>query len=350
MPADRPIAIAGAGAVGGFVGALLAAAGRRVVLLGRDEAMRQLTETGLRVTDLTGLDRTVAPTTFAATGDPAALAGSGLILVAVKSGATAEMAELISRHAPADAIVVSLQNGISGIRILREALPGRIVLAGVVPFSVTRLGPAHFHRGSAGSLLIEAGRPEVTAALSVPGLAVAEEPRIEAVQWGKLLINLNNALNALSGLPLRDELMSRAWRRLLAAQIDEALAVLEVAGILAKAPLPVPVGLLPALLRLPTPLFALIARRMLPMDPKARSSMWDDLNRRRPTEIDALQGEVLALAERYEVPAPVVAEVASLVKRAEAAGAGPPGLEPDTVIGMRTVIESRYRPRRDGGG
>jgi 2-dehydropantoate 2-reductase len=344
---ERPIAIAGAGAVGGFAGALLAEAGRRVVLLGRDEAMRQVAESGLRVTDLTGLDRTVAPAAFTATGDPAALAGCGLILVTVKSGATAAMAELIARHAPSDSIVVSLQNGVSGVRLLREALPGRTVLAGVVPYSITRLGPTHLHRGSAGSLLIEAGQPEVAAALSVPGLSVAQEERIEAVQWGKLLINLNNALNALSGLPLRDELMSRAWRRLLATQIDEALVVLEVAGILAKAPLPVPMGLLPALLRLPTPVFSLIARRMLPMDPKARSSMWADLDSRRPTEIDALQGEVLALAERYDVPAPVVAEVASLVKRAEAAKAGSPCLSPDAVIGMRSVIESRYRPRRD---
>lgn len=346
MLADRPIAIAGAGAVGGFAGALLAAAGRQVVLLGRDAAMRQLAENGLRVTDHTGLDQIVAPAAFTATGDPAALAGSGLVLVAVKSGGTAAMAELIARHAPADAIVVSLQNGVSGIRILRETLPGRIVLAGVVPYSITRLGPAHLHRGSAGNLLIEAGRPEVKAALSVPGLPVAEEERIEQLQWGKLLINLNNALNALSGLPLRDELMSPAWRRLLAAQIDEALVVLEVAGILAKAPLPVPVGLLPALLRLPTPLFGLIARRMLPMDPKARSSMWEDLERRRPTEIDALQGEVLVLAERYDVPTPVVAEVTSLVKRAEAAGAGPPGLAPERVIGLRNVIESRYRSQK----
>ena len=346
MLADRPIAIAGTGAVGGFVGALLAAAGRQVVLLGRDDAMRQLAESGLRVTDLTGLDRTVAPAAFTTTSDPAALAGCGLVLVAVKSGATAEMAELVARHAPADAIVVSLQNGVTGIRILREALPGRTVLAGVVPYSVTRLGPAHLHRGSAGSLLIEKGRPDVAAALSVPGLAVTEEERIEAMQWGKLLINLNNALNALSGLPLRDELMTPGWRRLLATQIDEALAVLEVAGIMAKAPLPIPMGLLPALLRLPTPLFSLIARRMLPMDPKARSSMWDDLDRRRPTEIDALQGEVLALAERYEVPAPVVAEVTALVKRAEAAGAGSPCLAPETVIGMRTVIESRYKPQK----
>jgi len=343
---NRPIAIAGAGAVGCFIGGLLAAAGRGVILLGRDAAMGRLTASGLKLTALDGLDCTLPPSAFAATADPAALAGCGLVLVTVKSGDTAAMAERIAQHAPDDAIIVSLQNGISNARILRDALPGRTVLPGVVPYNVARLGPIHLHRASAGRILIGAGQPGVTAALSVPGLAVAEEPAIEAVQWGKLLINLNNALNALSGLPLRDELLKRAWRRLLAAQIDEGLAVLEVAGIAVRAPLSVPIGLLPGLLRLPSPVFALIARRMLPMDPKARSSMWDDLERRRPTEIDALQGEVLALAARYQVPAPVTAEVAALIKRAEAAKAGSPGLTPDKVIGLRTLIEARYRPQK----
>ena len=342
---DRPIAIAGAGAVGCFAGGLLAAAGRSVILLCREESARRLNADGLRLTALDGLDRSLEPGAFTATADPAALAGCGLVLVTVKSGDTAEIAGLIARHVSEESITVSLQNGVSNTRILREALPDRTVVPGMVPFNIARLGPTHLHRASNGRILIEAGLPDVTAALSVPGLPVRGERRIEAVQWGKLLINLHNALNALSGLPLRDELLSRAWRRLLAAQIDEALAVLEVADVPVKAPLPLPIGLVPALLRLPTPLFSLIARRMLPMDPKARSSMWDDLERRRPTEIDALQGEVLTLAERYEVPAPVIAEVRSLVKRAEAAGAGPPGLPPGKVIGLRTLIETRYQKR-----
>jgi 2-dehydropantoate 2-reductase len=342
---NRPIAIAGAGAVGCFVGGLLAAAGRPVILLGRDEAMRRLAAGGLRLTALDGMDRSLDPSAFTATPDPATLAECGLVLVTVKSGGTAEMASLIARHAPEEAVVVSLQNGVSNTRVLRDALPDRTVVPGMVPFNIARLGPAHLHRASSGRILIEAGLPDITAALSVPGLPVAGEGRIEAVQWGKLLINLNNALNALSGLPLRDELLSRAWRRLLAAQIDEGLAVLEIADIPVKAPLPVPIGLLPAMLRLPTPIFSLLARRMLPMDPKARSSMWDDLDRRHPTEIDALQGAVIGLGQRYEIPTPVTTEVASLVKRAEAAGAGSPGLTPDKVIGFRTLIEARYQKR-----
>lgn len=350
IPTDRPILIAGAGIIGGFVGGLLAAAGRDTVLLGRAGAMEEIANDGLRITDLDGLDCRLSRSSLRTASDPVALSDAGLILVTVKSAATAEMAGLIARHAPSDTVVVSLQNGVANPRILREALPGRTVLAGIVPYSVTRLAATHLHRGSNGRLLIEPGVPDVVERLSVPGLKAAEEPEIEAMQWGKLLINLNNALNALSGLPLRDELLTRGWRRLLAAQIEEAQAALKIAHIEAKAPLPVPMSLLPTMLRLPTPIFSLLARKMLPMDPKARSSMWDDLQRRRPTEIDALQGEVLALAQRYGLQAPVVSEVTDLIRRAEAAKAGPPGLKPNEVIGFRNLLTARYRARDRASG
>ena len=54
---------------------------------------------------------------------------------------------------------------------------------------------------------------------------------MKAVLWGKLLMNLNNALVALSGLPLASELADRRWRLILAGQIDEALAAMKASGI-----------------------------------------------------------------------------------------------------------------------
>ena len=123
-------------------------------------------------------------------------------------------------------------------------------------------------------------------------------PTWPRVQWGKLLLNLNNALNALSGLPLATQLADRRWRLLLAAQIEEALAVLKAAGIAPARIEGVPPRLIPSILRLPDWLFRLVARRMLAIDPAARSSMWEDLAARRPTEIDYLQGAILALADK----------------------------------------------------
>ena len=63
---------------------------------------------------------------------------------------------------------------------------------------------------------------DVTALLSAPGLDLEVSGDMAGVQWGKLLLNLNNALNALSDLPLRQQMETRAWRRLFADQLAEA--------------------------------------------------------------------------------------------------------------------------------
>jgi 2-dehydropantoate 2-reductase len=227
-------------------------------------------------------------------------------------------------------LVLSLQNGISNVRVLRAALPNMTVLGGIVEYNVLHKGGGHFHRGTSGRIVIEAGRDDVLTLMRAPWLEIAAAPDIASVQWGKLLVNLNNALNALSGLPLRTQLQQREWRRLLADQTEEALRVVSAAWI-KPAPSPVPPRYVPAILRLPDALFRLVAARMLQVDPEARSSMWEDLKRGRKTEIDYLQGEIIALGQRHGVGTPLCAAIAGLVRRAEEAGAGSPELTPQQV-------------------
>jgi 2-dehydropantoate 2-reductase len=135
-------------------------------------------------------------------------------------------------------------------------------------------------------------------------------------------------------LPLATELADRRWRRLLAAQIDEALAVLKAANVHPARIEGVPPRAIPSILRLPDALFRLVARRMLAIDPHARSSMWEDLRLRRTTEIDHLQGAILALADKAGVAAPLTGRIARLVKGAESAAAGSPGLGPAQVASV----------------
>jgi len=332
----KTIAVAGAGSIGCHVGGCLALAGRKVNFLARGRIIEAIGKDGLRVSDLDGRDRRIEPEALAVTDDPAlALRGADVVLVTVKSGATAEMAALIAAHARPDAVVVSLQNGIDNADRLRAGLPGRHVLAGMVPFNVVRSPqgetPLRVHRASDGKVMIEDGSPGLVDLLDVEGLGVEVRPDMKAVLWGKLLMNLNNALVALCGLPLAKELADRRWRLILAAQIDEALAAMKASGIEPARITGLPPSLLPKVLRLPDWLFGLLARRMLAIDPQARSSMWDDLERRRPTEIDELQGAVLDLAGKTGTPAPTVERIAALVRRAEAEKRGPPGLTPEAV-------------------
>ena len=139
------------------------------------------------------------------------------------------------------------------------------------------------------------------------------------VMWAKLLLNMNNALNACPALPLAMQLSERRWRRMLARQIAEALGVLKAAGIRPARLEGVAPGMIPRILRLPNWLFRRVAGRMLAIDPEARSSMWEDLERGRPTEIDYLQGAILALAQKHKIRAPLTEGIVRLVKQAEAA-------------------------------
>lgn len=333
------IVIAGAGSVGAYVGALLAAAGRNVTLLLRKPLAETITDHGLRVSDLEGRDETVPPASLTLTSDPeTAFRSADIMLVTVKSRDTATMAELIAKHAPKDAIAVSLQNGVQNADILRQKLgPQYKIVDAMVPFNVvqTRIeGKAQrFHRASSGTMQIEAGVAGLADLLNVPGAPFAEHGDIGGSLWGKLLINLNNALSALSDLPLIEELGDRRWRLLIARQMAEGLAVLRAAGI---RPAPVeglPPRLIALAMRLPNGLFSLAARSMMAIDRNARSSMWEDLVAHRPTEIDYIQGEIARLAEKHGVEAPLVRRVRQLIKEAEKAENGSPALTPEAIAG-----------------
>jgi 2-dehydropantoate 2-reductase len=331
MISTRPIGVAGAGSIGCLVGGMLAAEGRRVALLARPRVIAEIQDHGLRLTSFDGLDRTLAPGQLTLSENPRIFADAGVVLVTVKSADTADIAALIAQHAPAEAVIVSLQNGIGNVALLREKLPGRRVLAAMVPFNVIAMGQGRFHRATSGDIVIEDDDGGVAERLSVEGLKMRATGNIAGVQWGKLLVNLNNALNALADLPLRQQLVQRPWRLLFADQMAEGLAAIRAEGIRPVSSTPVPAGWTPHLLRLPDALFTTILGRTMKIDPEARSSMWQDLQLGRRTEIDYLQGVITAIADRRGLQVPLSRRIVALIKRAEAEGRGSPGLTPEQI-------------------
>ncbi|HEY1815361.1 MAG TPA: 2-dehydropantoate 2-reductase [Kofleriaceae bacterium] len=312
------IAVLGAGAIGCWIGGRLAAAGEDVTLIGRPRVMAEL-EQGLEVSELG--DRSWKASPKLAT-DARAAGDAECVLVTVKSASTAEAAAELARAIGERAFVASFQNGVRNPQTLRDALPGRTVLAGMVAYNVARVGPGHYHRGTTGELMIEASpaAEPFVAACRHAELAIEARADMIAVQWGKLVMNLNNAINALSGKSLFEQLSDRAFRRCLAAAQREALdacaaAKLPIARLLALSP-----RMIVRLLPMPDWAFRPIANRVAGVDPNARSSMADDLAAGRATEVDYLQGEIVALAERAGRAAPINAKLAALVHAAEAGG------------------------------
>jgi 2-dehydropantoate 2-reductase len=331
MNSNRPIGVAGAGSIGCFVGGMLAASGHRVAMLARSRVIQEIEGNGLRLTSFEGSERNIASSALTLSEDPGIFGDARAVLVTVKSADTAEMADMIARQAPADAVIVSLQNGVGNVPVLREKLPGRRVLAAIVPFNVISLGDGRFHRATSGDIIVEQDDTGTAQQLSVPGLRMRATDDIGGVQWGKLLVNLFNALNALADLPLRQQLAQRSWRRLFADQMAEGLSAVRAAGIRPVSSTPIPANWTPHLLRLPDAVFEVLLGRTMKVDPEARSSMWEDLQRGRRTEIDYLQGVITEIADQHGLQVPLSRRVVALIKIAEASGNGSPGLTPEQI-------------------
>lgn len=331
MPAGPRLAIAGAGSIGCFIGGLFLAAGRDVAMLARQRVIDEFDRHGLRLTSYNGFDRHIDTNRLLVREDPAVLADADCVLVTVKSADTAAMADIIAQHAPPHAVIVSLQNGISNVGVLRQRLAGRSVLGGMVPFNVVAMGGGHYHCATSGDVIIERDAVDTAGRLCVPHLTVRPSDDIVGVQNGKLLLNLNNALNALSGLTLREQLALRAWRRLFADMLGEALAAMKAEGLRPVSATPIPVTMMPFLLRLPDGVFNLLLGRVMKIDPAARSSMYEDLQRGRKTEIDYLQGAILEMAARHHTRAVLTERISKLIKEAERSGQGSPGLAPEQI-------------------
>ena len=319
--------VMGAGAVGCWVGGMLARAGHHVVFVGRGGTLAALRRDGLSLSDLDGLRVRVAPQDLQL-AESAAQAAQGaqgahgavapIVLLCVKGRDTRDAARALGAVFPPGTPVVSLQNGVDNPDRIRDGAPSLQAIAGMVPFNVARSAPGAFHRATSGEIVVQ-GAPaarRLADALVAAGVAARIADDLAPVQWGKVLLNLNNPVNALVGRPLREQLADRDARRVLALLQDEALDAMRAAGIRPAAIAGVPPAWLPRILRLPNALYGLAARRSLRIDPHARSSMLDDLEAGRPTEVDDLCGAVVRLAQAHGRDAPANRAMVGLIEEA----------------------------------
>lgn len=321
------IAVIGAGSVGCYLGGRLAAAPTAMVMLvGRPHVLEPIAEHGLSVGTDDGAVQVVPAARLHLATDPHVAAGADVVLVTTKSLDTAEAVRTVAHNLRPGVPVVSFQNGLRNPGRIRQELraAGRDnpVVPGVVGYNVARTGPASFIQTTSGELLV-ADAPaalDLVALASTAGLPIRTRPDMTEVAAAKVLLNLNNAVNALSGMPLAAQLRDRDFRRVLAGAQREALVVFAAEGIRPARLTPLPVSFFPRVLDLPTALFTRAAGATLRVGPQARSSMADDLALGRRTEIEDLQGEIVRRGAQVGLPTPVSAALVELVHEAETAG------------------------------
>lgn len=311
--------------------------GAKVRFIGRDRYKAAIAENGLSLSQFDAAATRLDTVDFET--DMAALAGSDIIGLCVKSQDTAEAATRIQKHAPT-AWVISFQNGVSNLPTLRAALPDARISGAVVPFNVTSPSPGRFHRGTAGDLVIGPKAPDaLLSALQRAEVGVQVVEDIDGYLWAKLLVNLNNALNALSGGPLREGLIQRDYRRVLVRMIEEGLSVAEAEGVTVATFNGRGPNALLKIMSKPDWLYRIIMDRVVKIDRTARSSMLDDLELGRASELDYLQGEIVRRAARLGLGVPVNRTVMDAVKAAFAQKTSP--RMSGTMMAQRFLKESR---------
>ena len=212
------------------------------------------------------------------------------------------------------------------------------VVPGMVSFNVvwgsSPAGGPRLQQATSGPIVLGTqAPPALVQALQAAGIETTTHADMPGVQWAKLILNLNNAVNALSGRSLRDELSTRGYRQVLAAAMNEAWAALGVANLHPQAIGKMRPRLAPRILPLPDLLFRLLAAPMIQIDPAARSSMADEPGARPPDGGGRHQrrgrrsGRTPRCCDPRERPPPAPREAGRAAGRATALGASGPVAE-----------------------
>ena len=299
------IAVVGAGAVGGYFGGMFARAGAPVVFVGRSHFADAVKSNGLILDKSDGRERIRAK----ATTEMSAIRDCSLILFCVKANDTSHTAKQMASFLRTDATVVCLQNGVDNAERVRSAA-NMLAIPAAVYVAVSVPEPGRVKHLARGDLIIGPPSETTTQIANVferAGIQCLVSENIEGELWVKLLRNC--ALNAISALghARYGQIAQDADAKGLMEQIvDEVLAVARAAGVV-----------LPGINDRKSAMAA--AMDLATQMADAFSSTAQDLNRGRPTEIDALNGYISRRGTELGVPVPVNHALFTLVKLTEQA-------------------------------
>jgi 2-dehydropantoate 2-reductase len=293
----QAIAVMGAGAVGCFYGAMLARAGRRVTLVGRQAHVDAVRRSGLRL-ELQGREFSVP---VEATTGPEGVKGAELVLFSVKSPDTEAAGRAMAPYLGPEAAILTLQNGVDNAERLAAAL-GREVIPAVVYVATEMAGPGRVRHHGRGELAIGRGAASeaIVKVFGEAGVKVEISDNATGVLWAKLIVNCAyNALSAITQLPYGRLVQGAYVPEVMRDVVDECLAVAKASGV-----------------AVPGDMHA-AARNIARTMPTQASSTAQDLARGKKTEIDYLNGIVVRKGEALGVPTPVNRALTALVKLLE---------------------------------
>jgi 2-dehydropantoate 2-reductase len=285
---DERILIIGTGAMACLFAARLAPVVDVIMLGTWEEGIRALQENGVRIIETDGTERGVS---VQVTQDPMECSGATSALVLVKSWQTTRAADQLVRCLSEDGIALTLQNGRGNLEKLQERLGIERAALGVTTMGATLVGPAVVRVGGVGSTHIVPNKRlgAMVRWLQEAGFTIQESNDLESLIWGKLVINAGiNPLTAILKVANGELIENRDATLLMFAASKEAAAVAQAKGV-----------------RLPFDEPELEVVNVAHRTAKNHSSMYQDILRGAPTEIDAICGSIVDEGAKFGVPTPI---------------------------------------------
>ena len=283
------ILIVGTGALACLFGSRLAASGVKVTMLGSwREGLAALRNYGVTLVEEDGSQHSY-PVRVA--DDVTPCSGSRFALVLVKSWQTERAARQLAKCLHPEGLALTLQNGLGNADQLAAILGETRVAQGITTTGATLLSSGRVRPGGKGTISLEQS-PHLEPVIELftsAGFSVETAPNVETLIWSKLVVNaainpLTAALKIANGA-----LLDLPSARLLSADLArEVAAVAAAIGIDLSHLDPVE-----------------ISEKVAANTASNHSSMYQDILRGAPTEIDAICGEVVRLGNEHNIPTPV---------------------------------------------
>lgn len=298
------ITIVGAGAMGSLFGALLAESGHEVRLLDVwKEHVEAINEKGLSV-ERGGQIRSVF---LQATTDPLETGKADLVIVFVKSSQTEKAAQTVRDVLDENGWVLTLQNGMGNADAIARVVPASRVLAGTTSHGATMLEPGKIRHAGVGPTAIGAwtgedliGPQKMAECFNRAGIDTTVAEDVRGLVWDKLLVNVGiNAVTALTGIRNGELLDLESTRWIARTAVEEAMAVARSLGIQIRDDAVSQVF------------------KIAEATGANRSSMGQDVDHKRRTEIEAINGYVVREAENFGLPTPVNRTLTGLIEALE---------------------------------
>lgn len=312
-------AVIGLGAIGSIIGGLLAKSDESVILIGKENQVEEISKKGIKIE---GLNNSIIAENVKVTSDLSLISESDITIICVKSQDTRALAEDLKKFIKKSTLILSLQNGVRNSEILKE-ITGATVFSGVVLFNAFYDKPGEVTLTLKGGLILETNNLyeekiknfcELLNKYKIESKIVTD---IQGYLWSKLIVNLQNAVTALTGQTIKESILNKDSRAIIIATMNEGLNVLKHSDIKYKTLPDIDPKITIKRLKILNSTFLKIGSRLMKLNETARGSIWQSLNRGKPTEIDYINGEIVNLAKKHNLEAPINKKLVELVKQAE---------------------------------